>query len=217
MIDSSLLSFVLVTLSSIIIIINPLASALLFVSLSETLDPAQKKAAARDAVWTAFFVLLVFTVAGGYVLLLFGITIDAFRIAGGILLFGIGMEMVYARPSRTRITATEKYEGLDAEDIATVPLAVPMLAGPGAITTVIVLGDQAPASLYPLAKPLIITAVAVTLAATYYMMINADTLLRRIRQREYRAINRLMGILLLAIAAQIVITGIRGTFPALAG
>ncbi|MGC9434998.1 MAG: MarC family protein [Methanomicrobiales archaeon] len=216
MIESPFLSFALVTISSLVIIVNPLAAALIFVPLTETMEPAQRKTAAREAAWTAFLILMVFTVAGGVILQLFGITVEAFRIAGGILLFGIGMEMVYARQSRTRMTATEKYEGAEADDISIVPLAVPMLAGPGAITTVIVLTDQAGA-LHPAALLLVPAVVALTMATTYYMMINAETILKRIGQREYRAINRLMGILLLAIATQIVITGLKGTFPILSG
>ena len=80
---------------------------------------------------------------GTWILQLFGITLEAFRIAGGILLFGIGMEMVYAKTSRTKLTATEKYESRDTDDIAIMPIALPMIAGPGAITTTIVLMNEA--------------------------------------------------------------------------
>ena len=83
----------------------------------------------RDSCRFALFILLFTAVLGTWILQFFGITLEAFRIAGGILLFGIGMEMVYAKTSRTKLTATEKYESRDMEDIAVMPIAIPMIAG----------------------------------------------------------------------------------------
>ena len=213
---ADLLSFALLSFSSIIIVVNPLAATLIFVSLTSTMDRAAKLKVARDSSEFALAVLLIFTVAGGWILQLFGISIEAFRIAGGLLLFGIGMDMVYAKTSRTQMTATEKYEGQDADDIAIMPLAIPMIAGPGAITSVIVLMNEA--------MPMSVAAIAVVpLAAvtavgiTYYMMRHSDVIVRRIGQREYRAVNRLMGMLLIAIAVQFIIIGIRVAFPVLTG
>ena len=140
---ADLLSFALLSFSSIIIVVNPLAATLLFVSLTATMDRTTKLKIARDSSEFALVILLIFTFAGGWILQLFGISIEAFRIAGGLLLFGIGMDMVYAKTSRAQMTATEKYEGQDADDIAVMPLAIPMIAGPGAITSVIVLMNEA--------------------------------------------------------------------------
>ncbi len=132
------LSFVLLSLSSVIIIINPLGATLIYVSFTTTMDRPAREAIAKDACRFALIILLSVAVLGTWILQLFGITLEAFRIAGGILLFGIGMEMVYAKTSRTKLTATEKYESRDVEDVAIMPLAIPMIAGPGAITTTIV-------------------------------------------------------------------------------
>ena len=135
---------------------------------------------------------------------------------GGLLLFGIGMDMVYAKTSRTKMTATEKYEGQDADDIAVMPLAIPMITGPGAITSAIVLMNEAmPMGLAAIA--MVPLAVIVAIGITYYMMKNADVIVRRIGQREYRAVNRLMGMLLIAIAVQFIIVGIKAAFPLLSG
>ena len=141
-----MVTFSLLSLSSILIIVNPLGATLTFVSLSTSLDPASKRKVAVESCQYALVILLAFALAGGIILQLFGITIEAFRIGGGILLFVIGMEMVYARTSRSKLTATEKYESMDAEDIAVTPLAIPMIAGPGAITTTIVLMNEATGS-----------------------------------------------------------------------
>jgi multiple antibiotic resistance protein len=211
-----LLSFALLSFSSIIIVVNPLAATLLFVSLTGTMEGTTKLKVALDSSKFALVVLLAFTIGGGWILQLFGITIEAFRIAGGLLLFGIGMDMVYAKTSRTQMTATEKYEGQDADDIAVMPLAIPMISGPGAITSVIVLMNEAVGM--GIAAIAIVPVAAVTaVVITYYMMRHSDIIVQRIGQREYRAVNRLMGMLLIAIAVQFIIIGLRTAFPILTG
>ncbi len=211
-----LLSFVLLSFSSIIIVVNPLAATLIFVSLTGTMDGAAKLKVARDSTEFALVTLLIFTVAGGWILQLFGISIEAFRIAGGLLLFGIGMDMVYAKTSRTQMTATEKYEGQDADDIAVMPLAIPMIAGPGAITSAIVLMNEA-AAMGIVAIAVVPVAAVTAIGITYIMMRHSDVIVQRIGQREYRAVNRLMGMLLIAISVQFIIIGLRTAFPILTG
>ena len=156
------LTFALLSLSSIIIIVNPLGATLIYVSLTTTSDQLPE-------------ILSQKTHAGLHLLScsplrcleldpqLFGITLEAFRIAGGILLFGIGMEMVYAKTSRTKLTATEKYESRDMEDIAMMPLAIPMIAGPGAITTTIVLMNEA-ITMTPIAIGIVFSYIVISIA-----------------------------------------------------
>lgn len=211
-----LLSFALLSFSSIIIVVNPLAATLIFVSLTGTLDKVARLKIAGEANRFALIILLLFAVAGGWILQLFGITIEAFRIAGGLLLFGIGMDMVYAKTSRTKMTATEKYERQDADDIAIMPLAIPMIAGPGAITSVIVLMNEA-IVMGAAAIAIVILAAVTAIGLTYAMMQRSDDIVRRIGQREYRAVNRLMGMLLIAIAVQFIIIGLKTAFPILSG
>ena len=210
------LSFALLAISSILIIVNPLGATLIYVSLTTNLDRPTRDIIARDACRFAVLILLFVAVLGAWILQIFGISLEAFRIAGGILLFGIGMEMVYARTSRTKLTATEKYESRDMEDIAMMPIAIPMIAGPGAITTTIVLMNEA-IPLSPLAVGVVFASIILSIVITYYMMKNSDYIMSKVGQREYRAINRLMGMLLIAIAVQFVLTGIRTAFPLLAG
>jgi len=179
------------------------------------MDSAARLNVAKESCRYAFLILLVFALLGGFILQLFGITIEAFRIGGGILLFLIGMEMIYARTSRTKLTATEKYESMDAEDISVTPLAIPMIAGPGAITTTSVLMNEAVGSIPDMV--MILFAIIIAILLTYLMMIRSDTIVSRIGQKEFRAINRLMGMLLIAIAVQFVISGLSSAFPVLAG
>lgn len=210
------LSFALLALSSILIIVNPLGATLIYVSLTTSLERPVRDLVARDACRYALVILLVVAVLGAWILQIFGISLEAFRIAGGILLFGIGMEMVYAKTSRTKLTATEKYESRDAEDISVMPIALPMIAGPGSITTTIVLMNEA-VVLSPLAAAAVFFSIILSIVITYYMMKNSDYIMSKVGQREFRAINRLMGMLLIAIAVQFVLTGIRSAFPLLAG
>ncbi|NYT06047.1 MAG: MarC family protein [Methanomicrobiales archaeon] len=214
--DGDFLSFALLSLSSILIIVNPLGATLVYVSLTEGMAPETKREVVRVSCQVALAILLVFAVAGSIILQLFGITLDAFQIAGGVLLFGIGMEMVYAKTSRTKMTATEKYESIDAESVSVMPLAIPMISGPGSITTAVVLSNQAMQA-DPLWIGAVFGAIVITILCTYLSLSNADRVMNRIGQREYRVINRLMGILLIAIAVQFIINGISTAFPLLTG
>jgi multiple antibiotic resistance protein len=179
------------------------------------MTPQARRVVAKESCRYALLTLIVFALVGGLILQLFGITIDAFRIGGGILLFVIGMEMVYARTSRTKLTATEKYESIEAEDISVTPLAIPMIAGPGAITTTIVLMSEATGSIPGMA--MILVSILVAILLTYLMMVRSESIVSRVGQKEFRAINRLMGMLLIAIAVQFVINGLVSAFPVLSG
>ncbi len=208
-------SFVLLSLSSLLVIVNPLGAAMIYVSMTSGFEDRQKRAIAVEASWYALVVLVVFALIGGLILELFGITLEAFRIGGGALLFLIGLDMVNARVSRSKVTATEKYEG-EIDDVAVMPIAIPMIAGPGAITTVIVLMDEA-RGLGLWAYVVVVLSIAVAAVVTYLTMANADRVMGRVGQREFRAVNRIMGILLIAIAVEFVIDGLRTAFPVLAG
>lgn len=211
-----LLTFILLSFSSIFIVINPLAVTLIYVTLTDSMDAAARIQVAYEANRVALIVILVFAVAGGAILQIFGISLEAFRVAGGILLFGIGMEMVYAKTSRTKMTATEKYEGIDADDIGLVPLAIPMIAGPGTITTVIVLMNESQ-DFGVIAMGAILVLCLLVILVNYYMMKHADIITKYVGPREYRVIGRLMGMMLIAIAVQFVITGLQQAFPILVG
>jgi len=211
-----MISFFLLCLSSILIIVNPLGATLTYISLTSNLETPVKVQIVRDSCTIALIILVLVSFAGTIVLNVFGISLEAFRIAGGILLFGIGMEMVYAKTSRTKMTATEKYESQDSEDVAVMPIAIPMIAGPGAITTVIVLSNET-AGIFSLPWLVILVSILIAVGITYLMMRNADYIIKKIGQRQYRVINRLLGMLLIAIAVQFVITGIKTAFPLMGG
>ena len=212
---TDLISFSLFAFSSILIVVNPLGALLVYNAITEFMDAKDKRRVAVHGCRIATVVLIFFTFLGSSLLLLFGITISAFTVAGGVLLFGIGMEMVNGRTSRAKVTATEKYESIDAEEISSMPLAFPMISGPGTITTVIVLSQDAPVFVKPLEFGIILGSVILTIIITYLILVSSTRITKRVGQREYRVVNRLMGIMLMAIAVQFIINGISQAFPML--
>lgn len=209
-----LISLTLFTISSLLIVVNPVGAMLVYHSLTREMDEQARHQVAAHACRLSAIVLLFFTLFGSGLLLLFGITIDAFTIAGGVLLFGIGMEMVYARVSRAQMISTDKNDCVDAEEVSSMPLAFPMISGPGTITTVIVLSKDANLMNDQVHLGIIIGSVIATMILTYILMLSADRFTHYISQREYRVINRLMGILLMAIAVQFIINAMTNVFPA---
>jgi multiple antibiotic resistance protein len=219
MADFNVVTFFLYAFTSIIIIVNPIAAMTVYTSLTSGMDFPYHRRIANYSCRLAFIVLLFFTIAGSVLLDLFGISIQAFTIAGGILLLFVGFEMVNAKTSRTKMTSIEKYQQIDPEEVSSMPLAFPMIAGPGSITTVIVLSKEIPHSEYIFGLPfsfqtfIIIFCLSLTILITWLTFIFSDKLSSYIREREYRVLNRLMGIMLMAIAVQFIINGVSQAFP----
>jgi len=219
MIDFNVVTFFLYAFTSIIIIVNPIAAMTVYTSVTSGMDLSYHRKIANYSCRLAFIVLLFFTLAGSALLDLFGISIQAFTIAGGILLLFVGFEMVNAKTSRTKLTSVEKYQTIDPEEVSSMPLAFPMIAGPGSITTVIVLSKEIPPHEYIFMLPIsfqtliIILCLAITIIITWLTFIFSDKLSFYIREREYRVLNRLMGIMLMAIAVQFMINGLSQAFP----
>lgn len=209
------LSFVVLALSSLLAIVNPLSAATLFVALTADYDARQRRRALGAALITAFAVMAVFAAAGTAILAFFGITTNAFRIAGGIIFFGIGSDMLQAKRSRVKTTQEEEEDpDTSRGDVGIIPLGLPSLAGPGAITTVIALMAQA-------ANPLQVTAVYVSIVAVLVVsggvLLLAPVLLHAVGQTGLNVATRIMGLLVTVIGVQFVLDGLRGAMPGLFG
>ncbi|MCL2460174.1 MAG: MarC family protein [Euryarchaeota archaeon] len=219
MVDFNVVTFFLYAFTSLIIIVNPIAAMTVYTSLTSGMEPPYHRRIANYSCRLAFIVLLFFTLAGSALLDLFGISVQAFTIAGGILLLFVGFEMVNAKTSRTKLTSIEKYQQIDPEEVSSMPLAFPMIAGPGSITTVIVLSKEIPYHEHIFILPIsfqtliIILCLVITIVITWLTFIFADKLSSYIREREYRVLSRLMGIMLMAIAVQFMINGLSQAFP----
>ena len=195
--------------TSILFIVDPFAVIPTFLAMTVRDTPAQRKVLARRGAWTCAVTLIAFAAGGSLIFKIFGITIGAFKIAGGVLIGLNALDMVQARRSQQRETAVETAEGIQKDDIGIMPLGVPMLAGPGAISTVMVLalGAKSPAATITVYISIVLTAVI-----TYVVLSAASMVERRLGQTGMRILTRLMGLVLAAIAVQFIIDGIKLSF-----
>jgi multiple antibiotic resistance protein len=209
------LSFALVTFAAIFFVVDPFAVIPLFLSITRRDDLAKKRRTARKAAVVATVTLLVFSAAGTLIFKLFGITLGAFRIAGGVLLFRLALDMVSAQHSRVRASPEEESEGVEKEDVAIIPLGIPMLAGPGSIAMVIVLMSHVRTSALQVA--IVVACIVATGVLTFVILRAAVLLERTLKQTGLNILNRVMGLLLAAVAVQFVVYGIRDVLPQITG
>ena len=207
------ISFALVAFPSLVVIINPLMVTSVFITLTANATPEAKRAVIKKTTIIAFFVLLLFAISGTLIFKFFSITIGAFQIAGGLILFSVAMGMLHARTSRTKQTPEEMDEAMNRDDIAVVPLAIPIVSGPGAITTVIVLSGETRAM--PNMAVLFLALVA-AMVIVFLMLRNAARIQKFMGPSGLNITTRLMGLVLAAVAVQFVIHGVESVLPELA-
>jgi MarC family membrane protein len=206
---SEALQFALVTFTAVLFVVDPFAAVPIFLSITAHDSPAKRRAMAGRAALAAFVTLAGFGVAGGVIFRLFGISLGAFEIAGGLMLLLMAVDMMRATPSRTRSTIEEQAESVNKEDVAIVPLAVPMLAGPGAIATVMVLMKRAAWQIAPTTT--VLAAIALTCGITYVVLRGAASAAaeRFLSRTTLHVLERVMGLLLAAVAVEFMVGGLR--------
>jgi multiple antibiotic resistance protein len=205
-----LLTFSLLSLSAVFFVVDPMGVVPVFVAMTHGDSEEKRRHMARRASLTAFFILTFFAIAGTIIFKLLGVTLGAFKVAGGILLLLTSIEMLRAQQARTRIVPEEQQEGADKDDIAIFPLAIPLLAGPGAIATVTALMGRAGRILFMVP---VVFAIAVTCAASYAMLRAATPISRMLGVTGLNVMNRLIGLIIGAIAIQFIFDGLKDTFP----
>ena len=208
------LSFSLLSLSAIFFVVDPMGAIPIFIAITRGDPPEKRRDMARRAAIVAFFVLTLFAVAGTLIFKVFGVTLGAFKVAGGLLLLLTSIEMLRAQPQRTRVTPEEQREGAEKDDVAIFPLAIPLLAGPGSIATVTALMGRAGRKAF--AVPVILS-IALTCLASYLMLVAADRISRFLGVTGLNVMNRVIGLIIGALAVQFMFDGVRDTFPGLAG
>ncbi|WP_228370728.1 MarC family protein [Candidatus Korobacter versatilis] len=202
--EAHIVQFTLVALSSVFFLVDPFAIIPTFLVMTARHDPITRRRMAARACWTAFIVLTAFAFAGTAIFKIFGITLPAFEIAGGLILLLIGLDMMQAeRP--TQEGSPETAEGSVKDDVSITPLGIPMLAGPGAISTVMVLNGTARdwSTTIP-----VFAAIALTCFASYWILRGAERVSQKMGQTGIRVLMRIMGLLLMAIAIQFMINGL---------
>jgi multiple antibiotic resistance protein len=203
--NSAYVKFSVLALSSIFFLVDPFAALPTFLAVTAGADAQRRRSIARKASVTAFVVLSAFAVAGQYIFRMFGITLPAFEIAGGIILLLIGLDMLNAKRSPTQETGPEAEAAAVKEDAGIVPLGIPMLAGPGSITSVMVLVGQAQGHWSLLGA--ILAAIAVTALVCYLVLGNSGRVAAVLGETGIRILVRIMGLLLVALAVQYFVNG----------
>ncbi len=198
------LGFAIFAFTSLLAIVNPVGAVPMYVAMTASYDATHRRATLRRAIVTAFATLVAFAALGTLILQFFGITAQAFQIAGGIIFFGIGWDMLQARRSRVKTTEEEETESAAKEDVGIIPLGMPLLAGPGAITTVIALNSQAPSLLD---RAAIYLAIALVLVIAWAILAAAPAVTRRMGSTGMNVLTRLMGLIVMVVGAQFVING----------
>jgi len=206
-----LATFALVTFSAVFFVVDPFAVIPLFLAITRGDSPVKRRRTAFKAALVTIVTLLVFAATGEFIFRLFGITVGAFKIAGGLLLFQVALDMMRAQPSRVRSSPEEEREGIAKEDVAIVPLAIPMLAGPGAIATVTVLMSQAAHVATHIA--IVVAVIVVTGVLTFFILRGSAWLERALKQTGLNIVNRVMGLILAAVAVQFVVNGVHDVLP----
>jgi multiple antibiotic resistance protein len=194
------------------VVIEPISLIPLYSGLTEGATEAYKRKMALKAVLIAAGIIFIFALAGARFLQLVGISLEAFRIFGGLLLFLIALEMVFARESGTRTSSGEQLESRRRADISVFPLAFPLIAGPGALATVLLWFGPVPLAQRPVEFLVLFACALAVLALTLVTMWVSGRLMRFVGVTGANVANRLFGVVLGALAVQFVIDGLRGSF-----
>lgn len=192
-----------------LVVIDPPGVAPIYASLTSDADARQRRAMAYRAVFIATLILLVFALFGEDFLRALGVSLDAFRIAGGIMLFIIAIDMVFEKRTQRREERARDVAESDVEDVSVFPMAIPMIAGPGSIASAMLLTARSEGLTESL---IVLGALALVLALTLVAMLGAAPLMRLMGRRVETVITRLLGVILAALAAQFVIDGIKASF-----
>ncbi|MEW6746979.1 MAG: MarC family protein [Planctomycetota bacterium] len=201
------------TVIGILVIVNPIGTIPFFLGLTEGQAASTRRAVARLASFAATIVLVGSAFLGEPVLSFFGVTIPAFRVAGGLLLLTIAMGMLQAQRPRTKTTPGEEVEAAARENVALVPLAIPLLAGPGAISTMILLASHATGFAD---RAFLVGACALVGGVSFVILCLAGTIGRVLGRTGINVVTRLFGILLAALGVEFIAGGLVTLMPGLA-
>lgn len=201
---SEAFSSFMVAFTAVFVVVEPLGAAPMFAAMTRTQTAMERRRTALRASLIGAGILAFFALGGASVLRLLQIDLSAFRVAGGLLLLLTAFDMLRAREPTCRCSSAEVEAGKEKDDIAVVPLAMPMLAGPGSIATVMVLVAQQPGAA---GLSLVLAAVAATFAATFLVLRSVLAVERVLNRSVMAVVQRVLGLLLAAIAVQFMASG----------
>ncbi len=208
------MTYFIYAFASIFVIVNPLEATMVFISLTSGMKADEKKKIYWRTTTVAFAIALLFAVAGDLVLRFFGITVDSLRVAGGVLLFLVAIDMLRGVRQQKKITEAELRDANMREDVSVFPLATPLLTGPGAITTVVVLMG---AAVTLSQKAMVLAALIATFLATYFILRFSEYIDHALGITGIMVMTRIMGLILGAIAVNFVAVGVWNLYQAMLG
>lgn len=199
--------YLAITIAALFVIVNPLTTAFIFVSLLPHAKKKTIRATAKRSSLVAGGIFITFALLGSVIFKLFGITLEAFRIAGGLILFGIAMRMIHkGQDEGEEASGDDPHpDGKIANDISVIPLAIPFISGPGSIATVMILTSEAPTIWH---VSVVFVAIILTVLACYFAMIYSHFLVKYLGETGKEIVTRVFGIILAVIAVQFVINGV---------
>lgn len=200
------LGFGLTCFTSLFSIVDPFAAVPIYLALTARDTLARRRTVALRASMTVLGVLSVFSLGGSIIFRFFGITIPAFKIAGGILLFTVALDMLRAKASKTKTSPEETEENVAKEDVGVIPVGIPLLSGPGAIASATVLSERARTMSTQIA---LLSAIVVLALIVWLTLRFADSVARMLGKTGLNLITRIMGLILAATAAQFIVDGVQ--------
>lgn len=201
------LEFIIATFLSIFAIINPMGAVTNYAALTQGFTQKEKKMVVKKAVLVALFILILFSMIGQIIFYSIGITIDAFKVAGGIVLLIIALEMVRGQTPQSKLNEKEKAENLEKAQVGVVPLGVPLLAGPGAITTVMIAASSHGHTIS--STLIVILSIMAVLIISYLILRKSDIIFEKLGRTGTKIFTRIWGLLLGAIAIQFIADGLK--------
>ncbi|MFK3936396.1 MarC family protein [Alkalihalobacillus sp. NPDC078783] len=203
-----MLSFTLQAIVSIFAIMNPIGNVPIFIAMTQTNTVRETRAIAFKAIITAFVILTAFLIVGPLLFRAFGITVDALRIAGGIIIFGIGYNLVSAKSKHSHtLHEDEHQEGIEKDDISITPLGIPLIAGPGTIATVMSLTSSHSDRISHTIGVFI--AFTIILLVTYLIFYYSHWIHSKLNATELSIVTRLMGLILTVMAVEMIVSGLK--------
>ena len=198
--------FFILCFSSLFTLINPIGIVPIFIAMTDEYSKKERDVIAFKSVLFAFFILILFGVIGEFIFSFYNITIHGFRIAGGILLLKISFDMIESKRSRTRTTPMEEKAAEEKNEIAYTPLAIPLIAGPGAIASIMILSSE---SSHWNNKITLFLALGTVLSITFLTLKLSKYLTKTFGRSGLRVMQRIMGLILMVISIEFILKGIK--------
>lgn len=188
-------------------VVNPFGSIPFFYTMTQNYSKDERRKILRNSIFVALGVLLMFGIGGKYIFMVFNINVDVFKIAGGILLFKVAFDMMHGKYTRSRLSESEKEEIEEKEAIGIVPLGIPLLAGPGAITTVIIYITEKSTTL--LDQGFVIVAIFLAMILSYFILLLSNIFFKYLGRTGNMVISRIMGLILASMSIEFIFEGIK--------